>query len=401
MPPRMGAWQPRRLRYGVVLGAWLVVAAAWGAPAYRLVLPKGFPQPRIPADNPLTAEKVRLGRHLFYDKRMSGNGTRSCATCHRQELAFTDGRAQAVGATGQTLPRGAMSLVNAAYSGTLTWSNPNIRTLEQLFGTDPLELGVVKEDLLRLIRSDRIYRALFRRAFPGEANPYRLANVAKALASFERAIISGGSPYDRFHFGGDANAITEAAKRGEILFFLDYGGPSCFRCHGGFNFSDAVDFVGKARAPAEFHNTGLYNVAGPFSYPMPNVGLYLHTKKPGDVGKFKAPTLRNIALTAPYMHDGSIATLGEVVDHYAAGGRAGRENAGKDALVHGFLMTAQNRADLVAFLESLTDEGVVRDPRFGNPWQKEMSPSFARIGKLKHAPPRMDRPGGLSYREFR
>jgi cytochrome c peroxidase len=373
----MGAWQPRRLRYGVVLGAWLVVAAAWGAPAYRLVLPKGFPQPRIPADNPLTAEKVRLGRHLFYDKRMSGNGTRSCATCHRQDLAFTDGRAQAVGATGQTLPRGAMSLVNAAYSGTLTWSNPNIRTLEQLFGTDPLELGVVKEDLLRLIRSDRIYRALFRRAFPGEANPYRLGNVAKALASFERAIISGGSPYDRFHFGGDANAITEAAKRGEILFFLDYGGPSCFRCHGGFNFSDAVDWVGKPRAPAAFHNTGLYNVAGRFSFPLPNPGLYLHTKNPADVGKFKAPTLRNIALTAPYMHDGSIATLGEVVDHYAAGGRTiergpwagvGRENAGKDALVHGFAMTAQNRADLVAFLESLTDEGVTRDPRLGDPW---------------------------------
>src|ERR1017187_10439525 len=274
-PPRRLATCPTlRLATCPTLMAVVLVVAAWGAPGYRLVLPKGFPPPTIPADNPLTAEKVRLGRYLFYDKRMSVNGTRSCASCHRQELAFTDGRAQAVGATGQPLPRGAMSLVNAAYSGTLTWSNPNIRTLEQLFGTDPLELGVVKEDLLRLIRSDRIYRALFRRAFPGEADPYRLANVAKALASFERAIISGGSPYDRFHFGGDANAITEAAKRGEILFFLDYGGPSCFRCHGGFNFSDAVDFVGKARAPAEFHNTGLYNVVGPFSYPMPNVGLY-------------------------------------------------------------------------------------------------------------------------------
>jgi cytochrome c peroxidase len=354
--------------------------AAWGAPPYRLVLPKGFPMPRIPADNPLTAEKVRLGRYLFYDKRMSGSGTRACASCHRQEPAFTDGRGQAVGATGQTLARGAMSLVNAAYSGTLTWSNPNIRALEQIFGTDPRELGVVKEDLLRLIRSDPTYRALFPRAFPGEANPYRLANVAKALDSFVRTIISGGSAYDRFHFDGDANAITEAAKRGEILFYLDYGGPSCFRCHGGFNFSDAVDYVGKPRRPAEFHNTGLYNVAGQFSYPAANLGLYEHTKNAGDVGKFKAPTLRNIALTAPYMHDGSIATLPEVVDHYAAGGRTmergpwagvGRENPGKDALVHGFAMTAQNRADLVAFLESLTDEGVTSDPRFGDPWVEE------------------------------
>jgi len=372
----------------VPLGAWLV-AAAWGAPAYRLVLPKGFPPPRIPADNPLTAEKARLGRYLFYDNRMSGNATRSCSTCHHQELAFTDGLGQAVGAAGQTLPRGAMSLVNAAYSETLTWSNPNIRALEQIVGSDPRELGVVKEDLLRLVRSDRTYRALFPQAFPGEANPYRLANVAKALASFIRTIISGGSPYDRFHFG-EASAITEAAKRGEILYFLDYGGPSCFRCHGGFNFSDAVDYGGKPRRPAEFHNTGLYNVAGPFSFPAGNLGLYEHTKNAGDVGRFKAPTLRNIALTAPYMHDGSIATLGEVVDHYAAGGRTiergpwagvGRENPGKDALVRGFAMTARNRADLVAFLESLTDEGVIRDPRLGDPWVEESAPSRSPLGQ--------------------
>src|ERR1035441_8433500 len=290
MPPRMGAWQPRRLRYGVVLGAWLVVAAAWGAPAYRLVLPKGFPQPRIPADNPLTAEKVRLGRHLFYDKRMSGNGTSSCATCHRQELAFTDGRALAVGTTGQTLPRGTMSLVNVAYAGALTWSNPNIHTLEELalaamFAANPLELGVDKQHLLRLIRHDPIYRPLFPRAFPGEANPYRIANVAKAIASFVRTIVSRGSPYDRFHFDGDANAIPESAKRGEVLFFLDYGGPSCFRCHGGFNFSDAVEYVRGPATTATYHNNGLYNVAGQFSFPLPNLGLYAHTKNPGDVGK--------------------------------------------------------------------------------------------------------------------
>lgn len=370
------------------------MAATWGAPAvcaadvpprtgappaYQLLVPRGFPKPRIPPGNPLTADKVRLGRYLFYDKRMSGNGTRACATCHRQELAFTDGRARAVGVTGQILPRSAMSLVNVAYSGALTWSNPNIRALEQLFGTDPSELGVVKQDLLRLIGSDPTYRALFPRAFPGEANPYRIANVNKALASFLRTIVSGGSPYDRFHLAGDANAISEAAKRGEILFFLDYGGPSCFRCHGGFNFSDAVDFICGPRPPLAFHNNGLYNVAGQLSYPLPNAGLYVHTKNPADVGRFKAPTLRNIALTAPYMHDGSIATLGEVVDHYAAGGRTigqgpwagvGRENPAKDPLIHGFPMTPQNRADLIAFLESLTDDGVTHDPRFADPWPR-------------------------------
>ena len=328
--------------------------------------------PGIPPGNPPTADKVRLGRYLFYDKRLSVNGTSSCATCHRQELAFTDGRARAVGATGQTHPRSSMSLVNVAYSRAFNWSNPSVRTLEEqalkpMFGTGPVELGVVRRELLKLIRSDPVYRALFPRAFPGEASPYRIANVAKALASFERTILSGGSPYDRFHLAGEKDAIPESAKRGEILFFLDYGGPSCFRCHGGFNFGGA----------GEFHNTGLYNVAGRFSYPLPNIGLFEHTKNPADIGKFKAPTLRNIALTAPYMHDGSILTLGEVVDHYAEGGRSigggplagvGRENPAKDPLIHGFPMTPQNRADLIAFLESLTDDSLTRDPRFADPW---------------------------------
>jgi cytochrome c peroxidase len=322
-------------------------------------VPRGFPPLKIPASNPLTAEKIRLGKYLFYDKRLSVNGASSCAACHRQELAFTDGRAQAVGATGQTHPRGSMSLVNVAYNGAFNWSNPNVHSLEEqalkpMFGTDPVELGVVEKDLLKLIRSDAVYGGLFRRAFPGEANPYRVANATKALASFERTILSGNSAYDRFHFGAE-NAIPEAARRGEVLFFLDYGGPSCFRCHSGFNFSDAVS------RPAPFHNTGLN---GP--------GLFEYTKAPGDLAKFRVPTLRNVALTAPYMHDGSIATLGELVDHYAAGGRAGRDGRdapGKDPLVHGFAMTPQNRADLVAFLESLTDDALLHDPRFANPWK--------------------------------
>ena len=349
------------------------------------VLPKGFPKPRVPANNPMTAAKALLGRYLFYDKRMSVNGTASCATCHRQELAFTDGRAQAVGATGELHPRGAMSLVNVAYNNAFNWSDPSVHSLEEqalkpMFSTNPVEMGVVKADLLRLIRSDATYRALFPQAFPGEANPFTIGNVAKAIASFERTIVSAGSAYDRFHFLGDRNAIPESAKRGEFLFFLDYGGPSCFRCHGGFNFSDAA-----GSSPAEFHNTGLYNLAGPLSYPAPNLGIYEHTKRAADVGKFKAPTLRNIALTAPYMHDGSIRTLEEVVDHYAAGGRTigggpfagvGRDNPAKDKLIHGFFMTPRNRADLVAFLVSLTDEGVTRDERFADPWLHERSAAY-------------------------
>jgi cytochrome c peroxidase len=270
-----------------------------------------------------------------------------------------------------------MSLVNVAYNNAFNWSDPSVHSLEEqalkpMFSTNPVELGVVQADLLRLIRSDATYRALFPQAFPGEANAFTIGNVAKAIASFERTIVSAGSAYDRFHFLNETNAIPESAKRGEFLFFLDYGGPSYFRCHGGFNFSDAA-----GSSPVEFHNTGLYNLAGPLSYPAPNLGIYERTGRTADVGKFKAPTLRNIALTAPYIHDGSIPTLEEVVDYYAAGGRTirggpfagvGRDNPAKDPLIHGFFMTPRNRADLVAFLASLTDKGVTRDERFADPW---------------------------------
>jgi cytochrome c peroxidase len=207
-----------------------------------------------------------------------------------------------------------------------------------------------------LIRSDPVYRPLFARAFPGTA-PYTTGNVAKALAAFERTIVSNQSPYDRYHLAGEQGAISEAAKRGEMLFFLD--GPSCFRCHGGADFS--------GRVHDEFHNTALYNLLGPFTFPAPNFGLYSFTKRPADMGKFKAPTLRNIALTAPYMHDGSVPTLEAVLDHYAAGGRA-HDNPQKDKLMKGFDVTPRNRADLIAFLESLTDESLIRNPAFSDPW---------------------------------
>jgi cytochrome c peroxidase len=350
---------------------------------YRSELPNGFPKPKIPTDNPLTAAKVRLGRYLFYDKRMSINGTESCATCHRQELAFTDGKERAIGATGQMHPRGAMSLVNVAYDAVLTWNNPNERSLEHqaltpMFGEHPLELGLKNqgEDFIQTIRSDAAYREMFTAAFPSEQDPFSISNVTKAIASFERTIISAGSAYDRYHYGGDDTAISDSAKRGEVLFFSE---PlSCFRCHGGFNFSDATDFDGRTGAEVQFHNTGLYNVAGELSYPLPNVGIYEHTKHPEDVGKFKAPTLRNVAVTAPYMHDGSVKTLDDVLDHYSAGGRtivdspnagAGVHNPNKDPLIRGFTLSPQDRADLIAFLESLTDEGILHDQKFSNPWQ--------------------------------
>src|SRR4051794_39967500 len=267
-----------------------------------LRIPKGFPAPIIPADNPLTAEKVRLGRFLFYDKRLSLNGESSCATCHRQELAFTDGRDRSKGTTGELHPRSAMSLVNLAWNQAFNWGDPSVHSLEEqalkpMMGTEPVELGfgTIEESFLKAARTDPVYGQLFPAAFPKEAEPWTKTNMAKALSSFERIIVSRGSPWDRFHFDGEENAISDQAKRGEFLFFLD-GGPSCFRCHGGFNFSDSVSSEHASASPAPFHNTGLYNLAGQFSYPAGGRGLYEVSKRAEDVGRFKAPTLRNIAV---------------------------------------------------------------------------------------------------------
>jgi cytochrome c peroxidase len=366
---------------GALLFALLALAAPDAGQTYTWNLPKGFPTPYVPEDNPMTVAKVELGRYLFYDTRMSANGKTSCATCHKQELAFTDGRAVSVGTTGQLHPRGAMSLVNVAYSAALTWGNPLMKRLEEqalvpMFGEHPVELGLREGDgFLTMLRSDSRYRVLFEHAFPGDAGAVTVKNVTRALACFERSIISARSPYDRYHYDREDSAVPDAAKRGEILFFNNH--LKCFRCHSGFNFSDATVSERNAGRAIEFHNTGLYNLAGALSYPAPNTGAYEFTKNTEDMGKFKTPSLRNIAITAPYMHDGSIATLEAVLDHYAAGGRTiesgphagiGHDNPNKDHLVDGFQLSPQDRADLVAFLESLTDREVLHDPRFANPW---------------------------------
>jgi cytochrome c peroxidase len=319
---------PARVLLAAALAAALAVngTVRAGAPDYAWGLPRGFPTPRVPAANPMSPAKVRLGRYLFYDKRMSVNGTEACASCHRQELAFTDGRAFALGATGQQHPRSVMSLVNVAYAGVLTWSDPNLRSLEEqalipMLSEHPVELGLRGRvnPFLSQLAADPVYRALFPKAFPGARNPFSLANLAKALAAFERTIVSARSPYDRYYFGGDSSAISDSAQRGQALFFGDQV-AGCFHCHGGFNFSDATVFEGDGKRAIEFHNTALYNMSVAFRYPWPNVGIYQHTGRLADAGKFKTPSLRNVALTAPYMHDGSVARLEEVLDHYAAGG---------------------------------------------------------------------------------
>jgi cytochrome c peroxidase len=335
-------------------------------------LPKAFPRPPVPANNPMSAAKVELGRYLFYDKRMSVNRRESCGSCHRQELAFTDGRAHAEGTTGQSHPRNSMSLVNVAYAPSLTWANPTLDSLEDqalipMLGEEPLELGLKghESEFLQTLRRDSVYQRLFPAAFPGQDDAYTLANVTKAIAAFERSIVSMNSPYDRYRWAGDSSAISDSAKRGEILFSSSERG-GCFQCHGGWNFS-AIRFEGMSdRGSRNGPRGGFFNT-GVSTYAAPNRGLFEHTRLPEDIGKFKPPTLRNIALTAPYMHDGSLATLEEVVDHYAAGGKLDHPN--KSRILKPFSLTPGEKHDLVEFLRSLTDEGLLHDPRWSDPWK--------------------------------
>jgi cytochrome c peroxidase len=342
----------------------LCVVSAASAEPYRWKLPEGFPPPPVPADNPMTEQKVMLGRYLFYDRRMSGNGTQACGSCHQQRLAFTDGKNHAVGSTGQPHSRGSMSLVNVAWARRFTWANPRPRQLEDqiwvpMFGTEPVELGLEPDlaPFFARIKNEAVYRDLFAQAFPEDVDPMNLYNVIRAIACFERSIISARSVWDDdwrqirhlYGFDDDFSRMPESAQRGETLFFSKR--LACASCHGGALFNDD-----RGRPGRLYHNNGL--TSG-------DAGLSEATGKASDFGKFKAPTLRNIALTAPYMHDGSIPTLSEVIDKYAAGGY---HVPGQSLLVHGFSLSDRDRADLVAFLETLTDEAVTKDPLYADPW---------------------------------
>jgi len=368
------------IRIGIASLLGFIISSC-GQPDYDWQLADDMPRPAVPEDNPMSAVKVELGRRLFYDRRLSVNQTTSCATCHVQALAFTDGRPRSVGATGEIHPRGSMSLVNTAYASRLTWANSLLDRLEDqaltpMFGDNPIEMGMggKEKELVELLRADEEYARLVPRAFPGDADPFSVLNSVRAIASFTRSIVSFDAPYDRYLAGDDA-ALSESEIRGMDLFFSER--LECFHCHGGFNFTDSsthetdrVDRVG-------FHNNGLYNTDANGAYPADNTGLYDMTGERRDMGRFKAPTLRNIAVTAPYMHDGSIATLEAVIAHYERGGRLIEEgdNAGdglrspyKSEFIRGFAISDEERADLIAFLQSLSDEAVLQDTRWSDPF---------------------------------
>jgi len=373
---------PTRVLLAGVLVLGALVGGCEAEPAWVWDLPEGFPEPWVPEDNPMSEGKVELGRHLFYDKRLSGNGSQSCASCHHQELAFSDGLASSIGSTGEVGARNAPSLTNSAYYSTFSWANSALGSIEEftpnpLFGEFPVELGVHdgNEGAIRdALEADAGYQALWEEAWPSEEVTVSWERIEQALSSFVRSIVTADSPYDRFTYGGDRDALNESEIRGLDLFLSEH--TECHHCHGGFHFTLSTVTADSTFVERSFHNTGLYNVDGDGSYPLADQGLFNITGLERDMGAFRAPSLRNVALTAPYMHDGSVETLEEVIDLYSAGGRViedgplagdGRDNPHKSGFVREFSLSEQDKADLLAFLEALTDESALTDPRFADP----------------------------------
>ncbi|HET6340190.1 MAG TPA: MbnH family di-heme enzyme [Polyangiales bacterium] len=325
----------------------------------RLVLPL----PVAPPDNLTTPERAQLGRHLFYDRRLSAEQNLSCADCHEQARAFTDGKARPRGTTGQLIARNSMSIVNSAYAASLTHANFILTDLESqalvpMVSENPIELGLsgMDEIVFDRLRAEPRYVDLFASAFPDDADPFRYQRVAFALAAFERTVVSARSAYDEWEHG-DAAALSDTAQRGLALFGSERLG--CTHCHDGLFFSSAMGVPGDVPTPV-FESNGVHT-----EYPSGNAGLYELTGDEHDIGKFKPASLRNVAVTAPYMFDGSLPTLEAVIDHYARGGAGGPNQS---AFVTGFSLSASEREELIAFLESLTDEVVLEDPELSDPW---------------------------------
>ena len=324
-----------------------------------------------------------MGRHLFYDERLSGNGTQACADCHQQSKAFSDSEILPQGSTGEFLDRNSQALVNTSYNGSYTWANNSLVRIEKqilipLFSEEPVEHGITdfnKDAILETLRQEPKYPELFAAAFEVTPENIDYDHVVDAIAVFVRGINSFNSPYDAY-LQGDENAISESAKRGEALFFGERF--ECFHCHGGYNFSDSTVDRSMTFFEKPFHNTGLFNIDGNGAYPENNTGIMALTGLNSDMGKFRAPSLRNVALTAPYTHDGSVVTLRDMLEIYAAGGRVveegefagdGRANPFKDGLITGFSASDQELDDVLGFLNSLTDEDLVNNQRFSNPWE--------------------------------
>ncbi|HEX7858228.1 MAG TPA: cytochrome c peroxidase [Sphingobium sp.] len=315
----------------LVLALLVLSGTVWArAPEWRWALPQGVAPPPVPADNLMSAAKVELGRRLFYDADLSADGTMACAACHEQKRGFADGNRTRPGVRGDPGRRNVPGLANVAWLSPLTWADPRQTTLEAqmlvpVLGDHPVEMGMKGQEaeIVRRLGRDGCYRTMFRKAFPERRGAIDMASIAMAVAAFERTLVSFDSPYDRYR-AGDAGAMSEAAKQGAALF-----ARACAGCHAGPQFTDGA--FHRLEAPAQ-RDRGLAEVTG----------------RAEDAGAFRTPGLRNVALGAPYFHDGSATTLGEAIDRH-----------------HLPLPVAM--PVVFAFLETLTDRTFLTDPRLALP----------------------------------
>ncbi len=265
-----------------------------------------------------TKEKAELGRYLFYDRRLSVNNTKACASCHAQQFSFTDNYVRSIGALGDLHQRNAKPLINIIFNKYLTAADSTLHFPEQqiskpMFNEHPVEMGWKGNEgtILNRLQEDYVYKKMFAGAFPGNVKAVTVKNVQEGITCFVKSIFSFNSAYDKYYYQKVENALTASQKNGMALFFSDK--LKCSLCHGGINFNKPV--------AGDYFNTGLYNLEGKGFYPSFDMGLYEKTKRVTDIGKYKVPTLRNLAFTAPYFHDGSAATLDDVIAVYENGGR--------------------------------------------------------------------------------
>jgi len=311
--------------------------------AYALNAPAWFPAMKIPADNQLTEARIKLGRKLFYEPLLSSDSTVSCATCHLQDKAFSDGLQVSEGVANVLGTRNAPMLANIGYAPYF-FHDGGVETLElqsQAPIFSPKEMNFTIAGFLERIANDQDYHQLFDDAYKRKPDAF---GISRAIASFERTLISGNSRFDRYQYQGDNNALSEQELRGKDVFFSSE--TQCAECHQPPLFTNFL-----------FENIGLYETYA-------DSGRERITGEEMDEGKFKVPTIRNIALTAPYMHDGSLETLEEVVTHFSNGG-VGHPN--QSTLVVPLFLSEQQQEDLVAFLRTLTDQSFISDPSFSDP----------------------------------
>jgi cytochrome c peroxidase len=305
-----------------------------------IVIPTGFPIFNFPSDNAFSRERWAFGKQLFYDKQLSKNNTVSCGTCHKQSFAFSDNVALSLGDSNALGTSNAPTLANVAYHPYYTRAG-GVPTLEMQILVpiqEHNEFNTNMLDVVEKLKLNESYVKLARTAYNRELDPFV---ITRALANFERSLISGSSNFDDYFFKGNTSALNESEARGYQLFISSK--TNCNKCHSGFNFTNYA-----------FENNGLYlNYA--------DSGRMRLTHLPEDRGKFKVATLRNIALTAPYMHDGSLSSLTEVIEHYASGGK---NHVNKNSLVKPLFLTAQEKTDLVNFLHTLTDNSFITNRNF-------------------------------------